>query len=153
MPGLPGAAPEDAAAPKGALYGSSNGGGDWEVRLDPEDAAVGTTAIDDLVTDPLAANQLWAVSGGVLRHSADAGRTFRAAVPTAAEQRQRGWRVSTLVVFAAPGRTRIITAFTSTSAQGGGPRMLTSHDGGASFGEVRGPGPVDSADSNASGSP
>ncbi len=145
VPGLPGAAPEDAAAPKGALYGSSNGGGDWEVRLDPEDAAVGTTAIDDLVTDPLAANQLGAVSGGVLRHSADAGRTFRAAVPTAAEQRQRGWRVSTLVVFAAPGRTRIITAFTSTSAQGGGPRMLTSHDGGASFGEVRGPGPVDSA--------
>ncbi len=146
VPGVPSpTSPEDPSNPRGALYASADGASGWEARLDPEDAAVTTTAIDDLVTDPLAANQLWAVSGGVLRHSGDAGRTFRAAVPSPDEQRARNWRVTTLVVYAATGKPRTITAFTATSAQGGGPRQLTSTDGGTTFDEVKAPGPVDSA--------
>lgn len=146
VPGLPPtASPDDPSNARGALYASVDGGRTWAARVDAEDPFTTTSAIEDLVTDPLAANQLWAVAGGVLRHSADAGRTFRAAVPPPSEQRARGWRVTAVVVDAAPGRTRTVTAFSATSAQGGGPRVMTSVDGGATFDEVKGPGPVDSA--------
>lgn len=146
VPGLPPTAtPDDPTQARGALYASVDGGQSWTARVDADDPFTSTSGIDDLVTDPLAANQLWAVAGGVLRHSADAGRTFRAAVPSPSEQRARGWRVTAVVVAAAPGRTRTVTAFSATSAQGGGPRVLTSVDGGATFDEVPGPGPVDSA--------
>lgn len=149
LPGVPGVgsptAPEARTSPRGALYASSNGGADWEARLDPTDATATTSAIDDLVTDPLAANQLWAVAGGVLRHSDDAGRTFRAAVPTPQEQAARSWDVTAVVVDAGADRPRRVIAFTRTSAQRGGPRMLTSLDNGVTFDETTGPGPVDSA--------
>ncbi len=149
LPPVPGVGsptvPDTRSAPRGALYLSRDGGTNFEARLDPTDLAVTTSAIDDLVTDPLAVNQLWAVSGGVLRHSDDAGATFRAAVPTPEQQAARGWQVTTLVVDAGPDRPRRILAFTRTSAQAGGPRLLTSTDAGVTFDETKAPGPVDSA--------
>lgn len=149
LPGVPGVgsptAPDTRSRARGALYASVNGGQDFEARLDPTDLSVATSAIDDLITDPLAANQLWAVAGGALRHSDDAGRTFRAAAPTPEEQAARGWDVTAVVVDAAPDRPRRVLAFTRTSAQRGGPRLLTSRDSGVTFDETAAPGPVDSA--------
>ena len=149
LPGIPGVgsptAPDVRSAPRGALYLSRDGGASFAAQLDPTDLAVATSALEELVTDPLAANQLWAVSGGVLRHSDDAGATFRAAVPTPEEQAARGWDVTTLVVDAGPDRSRRVLAFTRTSAQKGGPRLLTSTDSGVTFDEISAPGPVDSA--------
>lgn len=143
---LPVPLPDDPRTlPRGGLYASVDGGAAWELRLDPTDPAAASSAIDDLVTDPLAANQLWAVGGGVLRHSDDGGRTFRAAAPTPQEQAERGWTVTTLVVDAGPDRPRRVLAFSSTSAQAGGPVLLTSLDTGATFDETAAPGPVDSA--------
>lgn len=148
LPGVPGVGsptePDPRTAARGALYASVNGGADYEARLDPTDATATTSAIDDLITDPLAANQLWAIAGGVLRHSDDAGRTFRASVPSPREQAARGWHVTAVVVDAGPDRPRRVLAFTRSSAQDG-PRQLTSTDAGVTFDETRAPGPVDSA--------
>ena len=149
LPTVPGAPPlqqpDTRTAPRGGLYASVDGGAAFELRLDPTDPAVASSAVDDLITDPLAANQLWAVSAGVLRHSDDAGRSFRAAVPSPQEQADRGWQVTAVVIDAGPDRIRRVLAFTSTSAQRDGPRLLTSVDGGVSFDETSAPGPVDSA--------
>jgi hypothetical protein len=139
VPGLP------ATQGRGVLCASVNGGRDYEVRVDTGDALTATTGIDRLVTDPLAANQLWAIGDGLLRHSNDAGRTWTAAAPSTTEQRDRGWDVTAAVVDASGSRARTVYAFSATSAQGGGPVLLTSTDSGETFDDTAAPGPVESA--------
>jgi hypothetical protein len=146
VPGLPVTVPGlPTTQGRGVLFASVNGGRDYEARVDADDALSATTGIDRLVTDPLAANQLWAISDGVLRHSNDAGRTWTAAAPTADEQAESGWDVTAAVVDAAGTRSRTVYAFSATSAQGGGPVLLTSTDTGETFEETAAPGPVESA--------
>jgi len=145
LPGLPAVPGLPAAGGRGLLYASVNGGRDYEARLDAQDPLGATRGIDRLVTDPVAANQLWTIGEGVLRHSNDGGRTFTAAVPSPEEQQARGWHVTAAVVDVTGRRSRTVLAFSSTSAQGGGPVLLTSSDSGETFDESAAPGPVESA--------
>jgi hypothetical protein len=149
VPGLP-ADPAPAATSPGALYGSVDGGVTWEARVDLADLGGSASGVDVLTGHPTSPNRLWAVSDGVLRSSVDGGRTFSGPGPTAEEQRARSWRVTAVVAQllpATPGRSAptLVYAFSATSAQGGGPVVLLSTDGGETYDETRAPGVVDAA--------
>jgi hypothetical protein len=145
VPPLPLPSEAPTAVSPGALYASVDGGQTWESRIDLSDLGPNTDGIDVLEGDPVSANRLWAVSDGVLLASRDAGRTFDAPGPTPAQQRARGWRVTAVVAASVPSQPARLLAFTATSAQQGGPRLLRSVDGGRMYDEVPAPGPVESA--------
>ena len=144
LPDVPGLGEPTATSP-GALYASVDGGRTWEARLDLADLSSNASGIDALTGDPVAPNRLWALADGVLLASRDAGRSFDGAAPTAQEQRARGWRITALAAASRPSSPARLLALTASSAQGGGPRLLRSTDGGATFDEVQAPGPVESA--------
>ena len=147
-PVLPGG--QEPSSSPGALFASVDGGLTWEARLDVADLG-STAAIDLLAGHPTSPNRLWAVTDGLLRASTDGGRTFTGSAPSPEEQRARGWDITALVVDrfsddnqAAPGAL-VLLGFSATSAQDGGPIVLSSADGGATFDETAAPGSVDSA--------
>ena len=142
---LPGGAPSPTTASPGALYASVDGGLSWQARVDLSDLGTNADGIDALAADPVSANRLWALTDGVLRTSVDAGRTFDGPGPSPEEQRARGWRITAVVAGSQPSRPARVLALTATSAQGGGPRLLRSTDGGRTYDEVQAPGPVESA--------
>ncbi|MBC7374109.1 MAG: hypothetical protein H7323_08985, partial [Frankiales bacterium] len=145
VPPLPGTAGPAAAASPGALYASVDGGRTWEPRVDVTDLGPTSDGIDRLAGDPIAPNRLWALSDGVLRASVDGGRTFDGPGPTPEQQRARGWTVTAVVAATRPSQPARVLALSSTSAQGGGPRLLRSTDGGRSYDEAPAPGPVGTA--------
>ena len=134
----------------GALYGSVDGGLTWEPRIDLADLGGSTSGIDLLAGHPTSPNRLWAVSDGLLRASDDGGRTFAGTVPPVEEQRRRGWDVTALVADQLSDSTGaagalMLLGFSASSAQDGGPVVLSSPDGGATFDETPAPGTVDAA--------
>lgn len=151
LPGVPGV-PQTPAEPTspGALYASVDGGLTWEARVDLADLGGSSSGVDLLAGHPTSPNRLWAVSDGILRSSTDGGRTFDGPAPSVAEQRQREWEVTALVADVPAGAqvradALVLLGFSATSAQDGGPVVLASVDGGASFDETPAPGVVDAA--------
>jgi hypothetical protein len=134
----------------GGLWASVDGGLTWEQRIDTADLEGSTRAVDLVVGHPRSPNRLWVVSDGVLRASTDGGRTYAAKAPSEQQQRDLDWDITALGVdvlspTAGPAARRtVVLAFSRTSAQDGGPVMLSSVDEGATFDQVRGPGVVDS---------
>lgn len=128
----------------GALFASVDGGLTWEARVDLTDLGGSTSGIDLLAGHPTSPNRLWAVADGLLRASTDGGRTFAGAAPSLDEQERRGWDVTALVADAAEGSVAVV-GFSASSAQDGGPVVLSSVDGGATFDETAAPGVVDAA--------
>lgn len=150
LPELPGVGGSPTSTSPGALFGSVDGGLTWEARLDLADLGGSTSGVDLLAGHPASPNRLWAVSDGVLRSSTDGGRTFAGPGPTAQQQADRGWRVTAVATQTLVGERRsrpttLVYAFSATSAQGGGPVVLLSADGGETYDESPAPGVVDSA--------
>ncbi|TAL21666.1 MAG: hypothetical protein EPN99_07170 [Frankiales bacterium] len=129
----------------GALFGSVDGGLTWEPRVDVADLGGSTTGIDLLAGHPTSPNRLWAVSDGLLRASEDGGRTFGGSAPPLEEQRRRGWGITALVADRLPDDSLLLLGFSASSAQDGGPVVLSSEDGGTTFDETPAPGVVDAA--------
>ena len=149
VPELPGTGSPPSTSP-GALFGSVDGGLTWEARVDVADLGGSTGSIDLLAGHPTAPNRIWAVSDGLLRASDDGGRTFDGDAPPLQDQRRRGWAITALVAdhlagdHAGTGEL-VLLGFSSGSAQDGGPIVLSSPDGGATFDETPAPGVVDAA--------
>ncbi|HVE75035.1 MAG TPA: hypothetical protein VNA30_08150 [Mycobacteriales bacterium] len=163
LPTLPvGPSGTDPGAARGALYASEDGGRTWAPRIDPADPGAGSEGIELLAGAAPSANRLWMVANGLLRASTDGGRTFRGPGPSLEEQRRRNWKVTAvepmllqdgLALQPTDGfnQQEIVAAFSATSAQGGGPVLLISRDGGANYDETPAPGIVDAASSLAPG--
>ena len=144
---VPGSGAEVSTSP-GALFASVDGGLTWEARVDLAELGASTSGIDLLAGHPTSPNRLWAVTDGLLRASTDGGRTFGGAAPPLEEQERRGWDITALVPLQMSDGTtsqQFLMGFSATSAQGGGPVVLSSVDGGATFDETAAPGVVDAA--------